>query len=269
VPEKLRFPLSPQEFQLFQALFQQRIGLHLSSQKMQLLSARLGSRVQELGLSGFRAYFAHIQKDDVEFQIAVDRVTTHETSFFREARQFEILRTQILPWKESSPLLVWSAACSTGEEPWTIAMVLYRYAFCPQWRILASDISQREIHFAQEAIYPMSQAKTIPDTYLKTCCLRGKDHYEGSFTFVRGLRDHLSFRQINLIELPPRLGQFQLIFLRNAIIYFDFDTKVKVLRNICEHLPPNGWLFLGHSESVVGMDLPLRQIEPSVYRKLP
>jgi len=263
-------PVNDAEFKLFQNLFYDRIGLHLSEHKKQLLSGRLGKRLSQLGLLNFRAYFELINSpnEQAELQTAIGLITTHETSFFREAHHFQILREQIVADGASSRgLRVWSAACSTGEEPWSIAMTLHQtLGDGPDWEIVASDISAQELEKAASGLYPMERAKGIPPEYLKACCLKGTGKFEGKFAIDRSLKEHVHFRQVNLMEVPSALGVFDVAFLRNVIIYFDAPTKVRVIKSVCERLRPDGWLMLGHSESLAGMDLPLRQVKPSVFR---
>jgi chemotaxis protein methyltransferase CheR len=263
-------PVNDAEFALFQRLFYDRIGLHLSEHKKQLLSGRLGKRLSQLGLLNFRAYFELISSpnEQAELQTAIGLITTHETSFFREAHHFQILREQIAADGASSRgLRVWSAACSTGEEPWSIAMTLHQtLGDGADWEIVASDISAQELEKAASGLYPMERAKGIPPEYLKACCLKGTGKFEGKFLIDRALKEHVRFRQVNLMEVPSALGIFDVAFLRNVIIYFDAPTKVRVIKSVCERLRPDGWLMLGHSESLAGMDLPLRQVKPSVFR---
>lgn len=254
------------EFEEFRSLFHERIGLNLTATKAHMLSSRLYPRLQALGLSSYGDYKALIERDPEEFQTATDFITTHETSFFREPRHFSLLSTTVIPSLPDEPLHIWSAACSTGEEAWTLAMVMHRCAKEREWSILASDVSLRDLHTAAAARYPIEQSQTIDMAYLKACALRGIGENEGLFTFQSTLRERVVFRQLNLLRVPPALGLFSVIFLRNALIYFDQETKLRVLAEICRHLKPGGWLFLGQSEALVGMELPLRLCGPSVYR---
>lgn len=264
--------LSDREFQLFQKLFDARIGLHLASHKKLLLSGRLGRRVQALNLPSFRAYHDLLESGDdpAELQTAIDLITTHETFFFREAHHFDLLRRMVVPGHEPGrPLRVWSAACSTGEEPYSIAMVLHDAMGPGGWELVASDVSQGTLAKAAAGLYKMERIEGIPKEYLRAYCLRGKDQYEGMMLVGSPLREKVGFRQANLTALPADLGMFDVVFLRNVIIYFDGPTKSQVLEAICDHLRPGGWLMLGHSESLAGYELPLEQVRPSVYRRRP
>lgn len=255
------------EFRLFQKIFHERFGLNLSDQKKLLLSGRLGRRIEDLGLPNFRAYFERISSDPDEFQVAINRITTNETYFFREGHQFELLRSDVLSEASSGKLKIWSAACSTGEEPYSIAMVMRDVLGDSGWEILATDISTRVLDVARKGLYPMERASGIPVPLLKTFCLRGQGEFDGKLLVGKAIREAVEFRQLNLLQIPQSLGEFDVVFLRNAIIYFDGPTKEQVLKTVCTHLRKGGWLFLGHSESLAGMDLPVSQVKPSIYRR--
>lgn len=262
--------LSEAEFHQFQAFFQERIGLHLSDHKKQLLVGRFGKRLRELGLRSFRAYFDLLKggSDPVELETALGLITTHETHFFRESHHFDLLQGPICGTKNlREDLRVWSAACSTGEEPWTIAMCLHQRLGPGGWDVVASDVSNDVLALASAGLYPIERVREIPPHFLKAYCLKGKDRFEGKLLIDRALRERVEFRQVNLMEIPPDLNGFDVVFLRNVIIYFDAPTKLQVLTEIVKRIRPGGWLLLGHSESLAGMDLPLTQIKPSVHRK--
>lgn len=262
--------LTDGEFRLFQKLFDEAIGLCLSEHKKLLLSGRLGKRLLKLDLPSFRAYHDYLAsgKDPGELQTAIDLITTHETFFFRESHHFEVLKHSIIPeHAPGRPLRAWSAACSSGEEPYSVAMVLYDVLGPAGWELLASDISQTSLAKAAQGLYSMERIDGIPQEYLKAYCLRGKGEFQGKLLVDRRLRERIRFQQINLTSLPPDLGKFDVVLLRNVIIYFDAATKFKVLEAICDHLHPGGWLLLGHSESIAGFELPLEQIKPAVFRR--
>lgn len=261
--------LSDEDFRLFQNLFYQEIGLHLSPQKKMLVTGRLGKRLAGLGLSSFREYYNLLKSDRLgrELQQAIDLITTNETFFFREAKHFDVLKRDVIPSREAGrDLRIWSAACSTGEEPYSIAMVMHQLLGRFGWELIASDISQRVLERAARGLYSTERIAGIPQDLLKAYCLRGRGEYEGMLLVERSLRELIEFRQVNLMEIPGDLGAFDAVFLRNVIIYFDHPTKQKVLNDVCRRLRPGGWLFLGHSESLAGMNAPLRSVGPSVYR---
>jgi len=263
-------PLSDGEFRRFQDLFEDRIGLHLAPQKKLLLSGRLGKRVDALGLRTFSAYLERISdgRDPDELQTAIDLITTHETFFFREAYHFDLLRDRILPEHPAGrPLRLWSAACSTGEEPYSAAMVLQDAMGPVGWEVVATDIARATLAKAAAGLYRMERLDGIPPAFLKSYCLKGKDGYEGMMLVSREIRRRVDFRQVNLTDLPGNLGLFDVILLRNVIIYFEAATKRKVLDGVISHLAPGGWLLLGHSESIAGLDLPVELHAPTVYRR--
>lgn len=263
--------LTDREFQLFQKLFDEKIGLHLASHKKLLLSGRLGRRVQSLDLPSFRAYHDLLVEggDPVELQTAIDLITTHETFFFREIHHFDLLRKVVASREPGRTMRVWSAACSTGEEPYSIAMVLHDVVGSTGWELMASDVSKGTLAKAATGLYKMERIEGIPKEYLRAYCLRGKDQYEGMLLVGSALRELVGFRQINLTSVPEDIGLFDVVFLRNVIIYFDSTTKHRVIDAICRHIRPGGWLMLGHSESLAGFEFPLEHVRPSVYRRLP
>jgi len=256
------------DFKLFQSLFYTKFGLHLSEQKKLLLSGRLGKRICDLGLDGYRAYYDLIIRNPDEFQVAINKITTNETYFFREPHQFDYLRDHLIPILRDRDLRVWSAACSSGEEPYSIAMMLYHCLGNAGWNILATDINTKVLESARVGMYSMERISGIPDEYLKKFCLKGVGDYDGKLLVDASVREKVSFLQMNLTQLTSKVGMFQIVFLRNAIIYFDHATKERVLQSVCDHLVSGGWLFLGHSESVMGMNLPVRQVIPSIFQKV-
>lgn len=263
--------VSDRDMLLFQQLFKRWIGLHLPVTKKALLQSRLGGRLQELGLSELSQYHAMIAADDgvEERQRAIDLITTNETYFFREQAHFDFLANELLPsWGDAKALRVWSAASSTGEEAYTLAMLLDHHRPDGTWSVFASDISTRVLSFARRALYPMARGQNIPKPYLRRYCLRGTDAYEGHFLMEGALRRKVEFAQRNLTNLDVfNDGPFDLIFLRNVIIYFDFPTKVQVINAVVKRLRPGGYLIVGHSESLHGMEHGLEMHSPSIYRK--
>jgi len=263
--------VSDRDMLLFQQLFKQHIGLHLPVSKKALLQSRLSGRMQELGLSQLSQYHAFLVSEEghAECQRAIDLITTNETYFFREQAHFDWLRDELLPaWAGVKTLRVWSAASATGEEAYTLAMLLDHYRHGGGWSIFASDISTRVLSFARRGLYPMARGQNIPHAYLKRYCLRGTGEYEGHFLVEGELRRKVEFAQRNLTDLDAfDDGCFDLIFLRNVIIYFDFATKLKVLNDVILRLQPGGYLVVGHSESLHGLQLGLEMHSPSIYRK--
>lgn len=271
VEEKLAArDLSDHEFANFQGLLQRLAGIHLSPVKKALVCGRLAKRLRALEVHSYGEYFRLITEggDTQELQVALDLLTTNETSFFREPRHFDFLRDQILPQRRPGTVFrVWSAACSSGEEPYSIGMVLADQLGQSPWEIVASDISTRVLERARIAHYPLERAGAIPDPYLRNYCLKGIGKQSGSFLVHGRLRAKLKFMNLNLHQPLPLLGEFDVIFLRNVMIYFNAETKREVVRRLIAYLKPGGYLLIGHSESLNGICGDLRPIAASIYQK--
>ena len=203
-----------------------------------------------------------------EMQMAVDLLTTNETYFFREPKHFQFLQEQIIPQRTATrKFRVWSAASSSGQEPYSIAMTLANELPHDSWNLVASDISMQVLDKARVGHYPLEQAQHIPSGYLKKYCRKGIGSQAGTFLINRQLRDRVDFMQVNLNAELPQIGEFDLVFLRNVMIYFELKTKQQVLHRIIRLIRPGGYLFIGHSESLHGIIDDLTPIAPSVYRK--
>jgi chemotaxis protein methyltransferase CheR len=266
--------ISQGEFARFQRFIFDIAGISMSDSKKALVSGRLAKRLQHFGLSSYDAYFRLLtdgaHKNEV--QLAVDLLTTNETYFFREERHFDMLREAAGAARGSlranAPFRVWSAACSSGEEPYSIAMVLADVLGAAPWEVAASDISTRVLERARTGHYPMERASHVPQDYLRRFCLKGIRDQQGTMLVDRALRERVHFRQVNLnTALPGDLGTYDLVFLRNVMIYFNGETKRQVVRRILGHIKPGGHLFIGHSESLQELGDMLRPVVPSVYRK--
>ncbi|WP_271408702.1 CheR family methyltransferase [Pseudomonas sp. Q1-7] len=267
----LDIALSEQEFRQMQRLFHERVGLQLQPVKKPLICGRLAKRLSALGLDSYQAYYQHLisPSGEDELEVAIDLITTHETYFFREPKHFEFLQQKILPEVvDREDFRVWSAASSTGEEAYTLAMLLDSGRPHSSWSVVATDISQQVLRSARRGLYVMARGERIPMHLLKRYCLKGKDRYEGHFLVERDLRERVEFRQGNLIKSAPELGLFDLILLRNVLIYFDVPTKLQVLRNVVDRLKSGGWLMVGHSEALHDTALPLELVTSSIYRKV-
>jgi chemotaxis protein methyltransferase CheR len=262
--------LSDQEFTQFQHFIHQAAGISLSPAKKALVSGRLGKRVAQHGLSSFGEYFRLISRDDAqgERQMAVDLLTTNETYFFREPKHFDLLRKLAQAARgRSEPFRVWSAASSSGEEAYSIAMVLADCLDQQPWEIIGSDISSRILERARTGHYIEARTRHIPPDYLKRFCLKGTGSQEGTVLVARALRSRVSFVPANLIEPLPQLGRFDVIFLRNVMIYFNNDTKRLVVAQLLERLKPGGHFLVGHSESLNDISSAVEPVAPSIYRK--
>ena len=260
--------LSEPEFDRFRKFIHGVAGIHLSPAKKSMVVGRLGKRLKFHGLSSFGEYHRLLFSRKDEQQIAVDLLTTNETHFFREPRHFDLLRKRLLPdHPRGQTFRAWSAACSSGEEVYTLTMVLAETLGESPWEVLGSDISSRVLAQAESGLYPMSRAEELSADYLKRYCLKGVGSMEGRFVVSSRLRARAHFAQINLTEPLPSTGVFDAIFLRNVMIYFQPETKRQVVERLLTRLRPGGWLFVGHSESLNGLVDDLEGIAPAVYRK--
>ena len=260
--------VSDQEFALFRKLIYRLAGINMADSKKPLLAGRLTRRLRHHGLESFRDYYTLVTRTEHsdELQLMVDLLTTNETYFFREAAHFDYLQT-FAASRRGRPFRVWSGASSSGEEPYTIAMVLAEtLGMAANWEIVASDISLSMLEKAHAGLYPMERGKGIPPELLKKYCLKGVREQEGNFLVDARLRERVDFRHINLTATTTcELAQFDLIFLRNVMIYFDNDTKRKVVGNMLPHLREDGTFIVGHSETLTGITDALSAMRPTLY----
>jgi chemotaxis protein methyltransferase CheR len=264
-------PITRREFGSFKAWVRDLAGINLADHKHALVMGRLACRLRHHRLATYGEYFELLQRREGagEVQIALDLLTTNETHFFREARHFELLQQRVIAAHAGPrPLKVWSAACSSGEEPYSIAMTLAAGLRERPWEVVASDISTRVLERARSGHYAMARAKSIPREHLAAYCLKGTGSQEGTFLIQDQLRSRIQFMQVNLNAALPALGEFDAIFLRNVMIYFDIATKREVVARLVRHLRPSGYLFIGHSESLNGVSDELKSEVVSVYRKV-
>jgi chemotaxis protein methyltransferase CheR len=259
---------SDKEFILFQKLFLERLGIFLPLQKKALLTNRLWKRLREYNLHRFEDYYRLIVGDNgkAELDIALDLITTNETYFFREQKHFDYLTQTILPtFRQGKKLRIWSAAASTGEEPYSIAMVLEDK--CQGlWELECSDVNNSVLEQARRGIYPEARIRNIPEHYLHRFCRKGVGPQAGKVRVAQELRNKVNFFALNLHNDFPDVGKFDLVFLRNVLIYFENDIKEQVLERVAKVLHPNGILFVGHSESLHGVSNRFIPIKPAIYK---
>jgi chemotaxis protein methyltransferase CheR len=258
------------EFGWIKNFLLQQSGIELRPGKEALVVGRLERRLRHHRLNGFTAYCQLLAGPDAgeEVRTAVDLLTTNETYFFREPTHFDRL-PELLPAPAAAgdrAIRVWSAASSTGEEAFTIALTLADQLGERRWEVLGTDISARVLETATRGLYPIEAATQIPDRLLKAHCLKGKDSFQGLFTLRPALRSRVSFRPANLTRQLPELGLFDVVFLRNVMIYFGLETKRLLIERIRAVLRPGGYLLVGHAESLTGIDGGLRPVVPSVYQ---
>lgn len=264
--------LSDRTFERIAALMHQSCGLSFAPSKKPLIGSRLQARLQRLGLEHYEDYCELIESPDDggEFQVAVDLLTTNETYFFREPAHFELLAAEFRQGPVRSPA-VWSAASSFGDEAYTIAMLLQELQQAgrvgPEWRVLGTDISDRVLQSAAQAIYPAERLRHVSPERLKRHCLRGEGDAEGLVQMHPRLREHVTFGQLNLMQPIEDLGPFDAVFLRNVLIYFDAPTKSAVVDRVLQQLRPGGLFFIGTAEGRVPCRTPLAPLAPGAFRK--
>ena len=257
-------------------------GISLNETKRALVTHRVSPRVRELGFMTFGEYvdFVCSPENEEEMVHLLDLLATNETQFFREPQHFEFLESRLLPsWREaadagrrSRSIRVWSAACSTGQEPYSLAMQLH--SLCPPeqgWHIdiVATDISTRALAVAREAEWPIDRATQIPEAYRQAFMLRGVADRVGRMRATRALRDSVQFARLNLYDETYDLaGQFDLIFCRNVLIYFTPEGRTHVVDRLTRYLAPGGLLFVGHAESLHAHRGNLRAVSPTIYERV-
>lgn len=263
--------LSEATYRRISALMYESIGLSLGDNKHSLVASRLAPRIQRLGLEGYEAYLRAISGDaDDEFQMAVDLLTTNETYFFREAEHFDLLERELLATRPAS-FAIWSAACSFGDEPYSLAMVLAdlerRGGVGRDWSILGTDISDRALRCAVSGVMPAERLRHVSPERLRRYCLRGEGDDEGLAMIQPSLRERVRFGQLNLCRPIEDLGPFDAVFLRNVLIYFDQETKCRVVDRVLAQLKPGGLFFIGIAEGRVPCRTPLDVLQPGAFRK--
>ena len=262
--------ISEREFAQFQRFIYEAAGISLSPSKKALVCGRLARRLSHLRLDSYGDYFALLASGQApdEHALAVDLLTTNETYFFREPRHFELLRKLALAARgNSQPFRVWSAACSSGEEAYSIAMVLADCLEQRPWEVLGTDISGRVLRKAGYGHYPMERTDHLPPDYQQRFCLKGQGRYAGTLLVERGLRQRVRFVHANLNTALPQLGSFDVIFLRNVLIYFNAETKRQVVERVLALLKPGGHLLVSHSETLNDISSAVTALAPSVYLK--
>jgi chemotaxis protein methyltransferase CheR len=262
-------PPSDGEFTAFQKLILERLGIYLPPSKKALLVNRLWKRLCAHQFNNYHDYYCFIMSKEGqgELDLALDLITTNETYFFREQKHFDYMSECVIPnFKPHETLRIWSAATSSGEEPYSIAMLLADRCVA-NWELLCSDVNSAVLEQAKKGIYSEARARNIPADYRRRFCLAGTGPQAGFIRVVPDLRARVEFFKLNLNQTISReMGKFDLVFLRNILIYFDNDTKVKVLERVAKTLKPNGLLFVGHSDGLHGVTPYFAPIRPAIYR---
>jgi chemotaxis protein methyltransferase CheR len=263
--------VSRADFAKISAILYDVSGIKLNDGKEGLVVSRLGKRIREIGVSGFPAYLERVRNDPAELREMIDRLTTNKTSFFRESAHFDFLRSTALPQWGNREVSIWSAGCSSGEEPYTIATVLFDHANggSANGRILATDLSHRVLAKAKEGAYTAEMIRDIPVATLNRHFERQRDGKDERFVARGHLREIIRFGKLNLMGEWPMRGPFDAIFCRNVMIYFDRETQERLVQRFSRLLAPDGYLFVGHSETLHAMAHDLRYVAPAAYGKAP
>lgn len=270
--------MTDEEFKKVSTFITSNYGIKLPDFKKTMVEGRLQKRLRTTGISSFKDYIAYVfsEKGNAELLDMVDAISTNKTDFFRESLHFDFLTKKILPaYAESrthGTLKIWSAAASSGEEIYTIAFVMEEFISSLEksrmdYSIIGTDISIEKLKSAINAVYHREHVN-IPAEIMKKYLLRSKDRNNPMVRIIPSIRKKTRFQRLNLMDSLYHLdSNFDVVFCRNVLIYFDKETQERVINRLCNHLKPGGYFFLGHSESIIGKEVPLKQIMPTVYQK--
>jgi len=262
--------MTENEFKLFQKFIYDHAGIDLAPAKHVMVSSRLNKRLNYHQIESYGQYFEFVmdQGNSQEFQMMIDILTTNETYFFREPKHFDFLQNKILKDWRGDHFRLWSAASSSGEEAYSIAMSLSENLGAKKWSILGTDLSTKVLDKARQGVYMMDRIDLLDVSLMEKYCLKGVRSQEGTFRVSEKLRQRTRFKQLNLMKpLPPKMEMFDVIFLRNVLIYFDNATKKHVVERIIKSLKPGGYFFISHSETLSRITDHLEMVQPSIYVK--
>jgi chemotaxis protein methyltransferase CheR len=267
--------LTDDNFTKFKDLIYNKCGICLHEGKKELVRARLNKRLRQTGIKTFSDYYKYLTQEDNgnELVVMLDAISTNKTSFFREIKHFDFLKEHVFPkyaaGEYGNRLRFWSAACSSGEEPYTLAVSLLEYLGNKSFdiKILATDISTKVLGEAQRGVYPEDRIEDIPGPLIRNYFQQGHGRQKGFYRVKPNLRNIISFKRFNLMDKFPFNTVFQFIFCRNVMIYFDKKTQERLVNKFYHCIIPGGYLMIGHSESLTGVNHPFKYIQPSVYQK--
>lgn len=272
-------PLNDADFTKLSNFIYVNYGIKLPLSKKIMLQSRLVSRLKINGIKSYADYTKYVlsgEASESEIVNMIDLVSTNKTDFYRESAHFDFMKDVILPdflaSESRQPMKIWSSASSSGEEAYTIAMVISEFIENNRkidFEILGTDISARILEKAKLGIYPLDRVDVIPLSQKKKYLLRSKDEENPMVRIVPHLRTKARFQRLNLMDSSYNVPKdFDIIFCRNVLIYFDRETQEKVINKLCMHLKPGGYFFLGHSESISGIDVPLKPLKPTMFVKI-
>ncbi len=267
--------LSNDLFEKFSSLVYANTGIFLKPEKRELLNARLGKRLRKCQIASFAEYYDYVQNDSSGKELIqlIDSVSTNFTSFFRENTHFEYLANTILPefvGQGGGECKVWSAACSSGEEPYTLGIILNEFKAGHagfRFSISATDISTKVLAQAQQGVYGMDRMQTVPSELLRRYFRKGKGKGQGYVKVKPELQKGLSFKRFNLMDQFPWQGELDVIFCRNVMIYFNRETQSQLVEKFYRCLKPGGYLLIGHSESLTSINTKFKQVATTTYKK--
>ena len=271
--------LSDRDFERISQLVHSQCGINLHDGKKELVKARLGKRLREGNYRSFSDYYKHVttREGTDELITMIDSISTNLTYFFREESHFPRLQTIVRSLldnaskkiRKTPAIRIWCAGCSTGEEPYSLGITIKETlnGFPANVKIMATDISTRVLKIAAGGVYPIEKTKNISSSILRKYFQQGQGKWDGYVRIKKEIGDMIDFSRFNLMETPPSNQEFDIIFCRNVMIYFDKPTQASVVSKFYNCLDNGGYLFIGHSESLTGLEHAFKYIEPSVYRK--
>lgn len=261
--------LQDAEFALIQKLIFKHVGITLDESKKSLVKNRLMKRLNFYGLNKYSDYLRIAQFNRDEASEMVNQITTNETYFFREKAHFDFLEQKAQEAKNGPLVRVWSAAASLGAEAYSMAMVLDSVLGCDGYEIIGTDINTEVLQIASKGFYPLPWVDKIPTAYKQNYCYKGKNQYDKQFLIHPDLQKNVHFSQANLLETQAELGKFDIIFLRNVLIYFNDEIKTLVIENILKNLKEDGYLVISLTENLRNLNNPmLKQVDTSIYQKV-
>ncbi len=269
IKTRYNITLSSSDYVAFKSLVFREIGIDLGDSKKSLVQTRLLKRVIHHKLESYGAYLELVKHDSVERNEMMNLITTNETYFFREQAHFDFLSSQLESYANREKYRIWSAAASSGAEAYSIAMLCESFISNNNWEITATDINSEVIKTSKMGIYPEKWVEKIPMNLRKKYCLKGKGRHEGQFLVDRALAKNMQFSVNNLMLVNREIGTFNMIFLRNVLIYFDEATKKKVVENVMHNLKVGGYLVISLTESLQNIEIKnLKQLSSSIYQKI-
>jgi chemotaxis protein methyltransferase CheR len=260
--------LSSTSFQAIAGFFENASGIKLLPSKAALVQGRLQRLASDAGFNDLDTYVSKVVRGEVpasEVTKVVDRLTTNETYFYREPEHFKRLRQKLNQMGRSKEVLVWSAASSSGEEAYSAAMLMAEVLGDAPWRVYGTDLSSAMVKAAQRGLYSTERAANVPEAYLKKYCLKGTGEHQGQILMTAKLRSRVEFLEGNLMKDLPDLPMFDVIFLRNVLIYFENEGKSAIVRRVLTRLKDDGELYTGHAESLANLGLPIRTLTSAVH----